>query len=132
MNTMIFVLFRISVLLVLNYLLIYGSKYIDTLQLLEDISKISGQTISNIGLSYFIISFSVSLLTVIMVSLFKPFVEIYLLHYSRYMFYVLVSLISLSSVFIVFRVYGYSRLFVLLYVVASSIFLMLSKKFKNF
>lgn len=131
-NLMIVFLIRILFLITLNYILILQSKYIDTYQLLEDLSNLvnSGYD-NNINLSYFIICFSVSLLTNLMLTFFKPFIEIYLLHYSRYLFYLLVSLISLSSVYLVFRVYGYSRLWILIYLIFTTIFLMFSEKFRK-
>lgn len=131
-NLMIVFLIRILFLMTLNYILILQSKYIDTYQLLEDLSNLvnSGDD-NNINLSYFIICFSVSLLTNLMLTFFKPFIEIYLLHYSRYLFYLLVSLISLSSVYLVFRVYGYSRLWILIYLIFTTIFLMFSEKFRK-
>lgn len=124
--------FRVSVLIVLNYFLILNSKYIDTYQLLEDISFISNVSNTDMTLTYAIVCISVSLLTIFLVSFFKPFIEIYLLHYSRYLFYLLVSLISLSSVYIVFRVYGYSRTWMILYIFFTAAFLMFSDKLKRF
>lgn len=120
--------FRILVLIILNYILILRSKYIDTYQLFEDINRFIQLDNENINLSYYIISISVSLLTVTLIRFFKPFIEIYLLHYSRYLFYLLISLISLSSVYIVLRVYGYSRTWMVFYLFFVSVFLMFSEK----
>ena len=83
-------------------------------------------------ISYWVISFSVSIMTLFLVQIFKPFIEIYLLHYSRYLFYLLINLLSLSTIYIVFRVYGYSRLFLIIYIFISSLFLMLSRRIVNF
>ena len=120
--------FRILVLIILNYILILRSKYIDTYQLFEDINRFIQLDNVSINLSYYIISISVSLLTVTLIRFFKPFIEIYLLHYSRYLFYLLISLISLSSVYIVLRVYGYSRTWMVFYLFFVSVFLMFSEK----
>jgi len=120
--------FRILVLIILNYILILRSKYIDTYQLFEDINRFIQLDNASINLSYYIISISVSLLTVTLIRFFKPFIEIYLLHYSRYLFYLLISLISLSSVYIVLRVYGYSRTWMVFYLFFVSVFLMFSEK----
>ena len=130
-NLMIVFLIRLLFLMTFNYVLILQSKHIDTYQLLEDLSNLLNSGDDNMNLSYLIICFSVSLLTNLLLAFFKPFIEIYLLHYSRYLFYLLVSLISLSSVYIVFRVYGYSRLWIFIYLIFTTIFLMLSEKFKK-
>jgi hypothetical protein len=124
--------FRILVLIILNYILILRSKYIDTYQLFEDINRFIQLDNASINLSYYIISISVSLLTVTLIRFFKPFIEIYLLHYSRYLFYLLISLISLSSVYIVLRVYGYSRTWMVFYLFFVSVFLMFSEKIVEF
>jgi hypothetical protein len=129
---MLLTFFRVSVLIILNYFLILSSKYIDTYQLLEDISLIQSMSNADVSLTYLIVCISVSLLTTFLVSFFKPFIEIYLLHYSRYLFYLLVSLISLSSVYIIFRVYGYSRTWMILYVFFTAAFLMFSEKLNRF
>lgn len=120
--------FRILVLIILNYILIIRSKYIDTYQLIEDINRFTQLDNVSFNLPYYIISISVSLLTVILIRFFKPFIEIYLLHYSRYLFYLLISLISLSSVYIVLRVYGYSRTWMIFYLFFASVFLLISEK----
>jgi len=125
-------LFSILVLIILNYILILRSKYIDTYQLIEDINRFIQLDNASINLSYYIISISVSLLTVTLIRFFKPFIEIYLLHYSRYLFYLLISLISLSSVYIVLRVYGYSRTWMVFYLFFVSVFLKFSEKIVKF
>ena len=129
---MLLAFFRVSVLIVLNYFLILNSKYIDTYQLLEDLSMIRNMANADVSLTYFIICIGVSSLTTFLVSFFKPFIEIYLLHYSRYLFYLLVSLISLSSIYIIFRVYGYSRTWMILYIFFTAAFLMFSEKLNRF
>jgi hypothetical protein len=129
---MLLTFLRVSVLIILNYFLILSSKYIDTYQLLEDISVIPRMSNADVSLTYLIVCISVSLLTTFLVSFFKPFIEIYLLHYSRYLFYLLVSLISLSSVYIVFRIYGYSRTWMILYIFFTAAFLMFSEKLNRF
>ena len=47
--------------------------------------------------------------------IFRPFIEIYLLHFLKFNFYFLINLISISTIYIVFRIYGYSRLYLLIY-----------------
>lgn len=124
--------FRLIFLIAFNFGIFYGSPFLNTYQLLKDIDLFFNIDMSNTLISYWAISFSVSIMTLILIRIFKPFIEIYLLHYSRYLFYLLISLLSLSSIYIVFRIYGYSRLSLVIYVLISSIFLHLSVKIRNF
>jgi magnesium-transporting ATPase (P-type) len=119
-------------LFIFNYFLIISSNYIDTYQLLQDINMISNAQNTDVNTTFIIICFAVSLLTILLNLFFKPFIEIYLLHYSRYLFYLLISLISLSSVYIVFRVYGYSRFSIVIYIFFTAAFLMFSEKLSTF
>ena len=119
---------RISVLILLNYGVLYTSPYIDTLQLVKDLNLLFEINNSDLNVTYLITSFSVSAITLLLIRIFRPFIEIYLLHYSRYFFNVLVCLLGLSSVYIVLRVYGYSRVSLSLYVLVSSLFLTYSGK----
>jgi len=115
----------------LNYFVFYGSKYLDVYQLIEDISYVVEIDPENKSIPYFIISLSVSLLTLVTIQIFRPFIEIYLLHYTKYFFYFLVSLISISSIFIIYRIYGYSRLSLLVYLIFSSLALFFSERLVN-
>ena len=119
-------------LFIFNYFLIISSNYVDTYQLLQDINMISNAQNTDVNTTFIIICFAVSLLTILLNLFFKPFIEIYLLHYSRYLFYLLISLISLSSVYIVFRVYGYSRFSIVIYIFFTAAFLMFSEKLSTF
>ncbi len=125
-------LFRLVFLVSFNFGIFYGSPYLNTYQLLKDINLFFNIDMDKIIVSYWVISFSVSIMTLILVKIFKPFIEIYLLHYSRYLFYLLISLLSLSTIYIVFRVYGYSRLFLIIYIFISSLFLLFSAKVANY
>ncbi len=125
-------LFRIIILVSLNFGIFYNSPYLNTYQLLKDINLFFEINMDEKIISYWVISFSVSIMTLFLVQIFKPFIEIYLLHYSRYLFYILINLLSLSTIYIVFRVYGYSRLFLIIYIFISSLFLMLSRRIVNF
>ncbi len=125
-------LFRITILSALNYFVIFTSPSIDTYQLLEDLDYFFRLTNLDIVITYWIASISVSCITMLLIRIFKPFIEIYLLHYSKYFFYVLVSLLGLSSVYIVLRVYGYSRLSIIIYILISSIFLNYSGRIISF
>ncbi len=121
-------LFRFVGLFILNFFTINQSVSIDTQQLLEDLRPIIDLSESEVIFTYYLICLTVSLVTLVLIHTFKPFIEIYLLHYFRFSFYILVNLISLSSVYIIFRVYGYSRLYLSIYVLTSSVFLVLSKR----
>ncbi len=121
-------LFRFVGLFILNFFTINQSVSIDTQQLLEDLRPIIDLSESEVIFTYYLIYLTVSLVTLVLIHTFKPFIEIYLLHYFRFSFYILVNLISLSSVYIIFRVYGYSRLYLSIYVLTSSVFLVLSKR----
>jgi len=125
-------LFRIIILVGLNFGIFYNSPYLNTYQLLKDMNLFFDINMDEKIISYWVISFSVSIMTLFLVQIFKPFIEIYLLHYSRYLFYLLINLLSLSTIYIVFRVYGYSRLFLVIYIFISSLFLMLSRRIANF
>ena len=124
---MILFIFRLFALIGLNYLIFLGSNSVDTYQFIEDI-KILFNIDTSVQVTYWIVSIFVSILTLLLIRVFKPFIEVYLLFYSRYFFYILISLISLSSVYIICRVYGYSRLYLIIYVFISSTFLLFSGK----
>ena len=128
---MILFFFRLIFLVAFNFGIFYTSPFLNTDQLIKDINIIFHIDMNGVVISYWVISFSVSVMTLILVMIFKPFIEIYLLHYSRYLFYLLVSLLSLSSIYIVFRIYGYSRFSLVIYVLISSIFLHLSVIISN-
>ena len=128
---MLFFIFRVTVLFVLNLLVINRSKNINSQQLLVDLRPIIDLTESEIFVTFVLISLSVSLITLFLIKIFQPFIEIYLLYYLRFIFYILINLLSLSSVYLVLRVYGYSRFFVILYLIGSSTFLLFSDRLKN-
>jgi len=127
---MIFII-RFFVLSILNYGILLTSPYIDTLQLVKDLAYLFDINNSDVNVTFVITSLSVSGITLLLIRIFKPFIEIYLLHYSRYFFNVLVCLLGLSSVYIILRVYGYSRVSLILYVFASSLFLTYSRNILN-
>ncbi len=126
---MLLILLRVIGLFSLNMITIRGSfPSYDSEQLIDDIRPIISLSEDDIAITYYLVSFSVAFYTLILLRIFKPFIEIYLLHYLEISFYLLISLLSISTVYIVLRVYGYSRLYLLLYLVSSSIFLLYSKK----
>lgn len=124
-------IFRFFSLIATNYLVIYLSSDIDLDQLVKDFELINIELSSNSYLLSLFICISITFLTLFLIFLFRPFIEIYLLYYLKFTFYFLVNLLSLSSVYIVFRIYGYSRLNLLIYLFLSSSILIISDKIKN-
>ncbi len=121
-------LFRFIILILCNHLVIFNSKDVNVEQLIKDlqfITKIQDFTLPGI---YFFITLSVAMLTLLMVYFLKPFIEVYLMYYLRFSFYFLINLVSVSTVYIVYRIYGYSRLFLLIYLFLSSLVMYLSDK----
>ena len=105
---------------ILNYFVIYQSNDIDIEQLYKDFESIGfSENLSNQTL-YLFISFSVAVLTLILIYFFKPFTEMFLVHFLKINFYFLINLVSLSSIYIVYRIYGYSRMYLLIYLIVSS------------
>ena len=111
---------KFSVISISSYLAIQNSEFIDVGQLIADIERF--YTFKNLQLSYiyFLISILISCLTLYLMYFLKPFIEIYLLYYFRFSFYFLINLLSISTVFIILRIYGYSRLNLLIYLIFSS------------
>ena len=106
-----------------NYLVIVLSNNINVYQLFIDLNSIRIMNKYNEIVLYIIISISVSLLTLFLIYFFRPFIEIYLLHFLKFNFYFLFNLLSISTIYIVFRIYGYSRLYLLIYLLLSSLIL---------
>jgi hypothetical protein len=115
----------------LNYLLVIFSKDIDVEQLLKDFDSIGFVIESNSGFISLFISVSASVLTLSLIYFFKPFNEMFLVHHQKLSFYFLINLVSLSSIYIVFRIYGYSRLYLLFYLLITSIIFYLLDKILN-
>ncbi len=121
-------IFNIFILTGLNFLIFTNSESIDIDQVYLDFKNLGIDTeLTNLQM-YLFIGISVSLLTIFLILFFKPFIEIYLLHYLRYSFYFLINLLSISSVFITLRVYGYSRLYLIMYLLITSFIFILSDK----
>ena len=125
---MIKTIFRISGLVIFNYLVIINSKDIDIVQLMDDIYRFTSFSDINIVLVYLLISFSVSLLAITLLYFFRIFSEIYLTHYLKVNYYFLINLVSISTVYLVYRVYGYSRFSIILYLLFSVVLLYISDK----
>ncbi len=124
-------IFRFFSLTATNYLVIYLSTDIDLDQLVKDFELFNIELSSNSYLLSLFICISITILTLFLIFLFRPFIEIYLLYYLKFTFYFLVNLLSLSSVYIVFRIYGYSRLNLLIYLFLSSAILIISDRIRN-
>lgn len=120
---------RLVILLLLNYLVIFGSTALDVEQLFKDLYRFTPFQTINIETIHFLISFVVSSMTLFLIYFFKPFIEMYLTHYLKYNFYFLINLLSLSTVYIVFRIYGYSRFHLLIYLFLSTIALNILDKY---
>ena len=119
---------KFSVLSLLNFLVVILSIDIDIEQPLKDLERINLFP-PNENTVYLMICIAVPLLTISLIRFFRPFIEMYLTHYLKYNFYLLINLLSLSTVYIIFRIYGYSRLYLLLYLITSTVFLNLSDKY---
>ena len=121
---------KIFILAILNMLVFKLSTEIDIEQVLKDIKFLNLKSDLNPTYIFTSVSIFISLTTLSMVRFFKPFIDIYLMYYLRINFYFLTSLLSLSIVYIVLRIYGYSRFYLLIYLIASSICLHLFEKYK--
>ena len=122
-------IFNIVVLTGLNFIIFINSESIDINQIYYDFDNVGINSELTSDQMFLFISVSVSTLTILLIMFFKPFIEIYLLHYLRYSFYFLINLLSISSVFITLRVYGYSRLYLIMYLLVSFIFIFSDKNY---
>ena len=123
---------RFSALIFFNYLVIFNSDNINVEQLVKDLKIIFKNQDFDIAVIYLFITISVSALTLMVIYFLNPFIEVYLMYYLRYSFYFLINLVSVSTIYIVYRIYGYSRLFLLIYLFLSSLIMYLSDKKINF
>ena len=112
----------------LNYLNIIFSKDLDVEQFKKDLDFFGFSFTNDSFIIYIIISISVLMLTLILLFVFKPFIEIYLLHLYKVSFYFLINLLSISTIYIVYRVYGYSRFNFLIYLIFSTFVLLIAEK----
>ena len=119
---------RFSALIFFNYLVIFNSDNINVEQLVKDLKLIFKNQDFDIAVIYLFITVSVSALTLMVIYFLNPFIEVYLMYYLRYSFYFLINLVSVSTIYIVYRIYGYSRLFLLIYLFLSSLIMYLSDK----
>lgn len=121
---------KIFILSSLNLFVFELSIEIDIEQLLKDIKFINIEAPIDDFYIFISVSILISIITLSMMRFFKPFIDVYLMYYLRINFYLLICLLSLSTVYIVLRIYGYSRLYLLIYLVTSSACLHLFEKYK--
>ena len=114
------VFLKLFIFFILNYLFILFSLDIDFEQFKNDLIFLGFTEVAN-NISIFIVAFTVSVSSLLLTRIFKPFMDLYILHYFKFSFYVAINFLSISSVYILFRIYGYSRLFLLLYLMLISI-----------
>ena len=119
---------KLLTLISFNYLVLLSSKFIDVDQLFNDLDFININGSFSYEILFLFISFSISSFTLHLIYFFQPFSEIYLLHYLKLSYYFLVNLLSLSTVYLTFRIYGYSRLSIIIYLFGSSLFLLFIEK----
>jgi hypothetical protein len=122
---------RLILITLFAYFVFDYSVAIDVEQFYKDLKRFNLNINPNLNQTYIFISLVIAFITLFFIYIFRPFVEIYLLHFLKYNFYFLINLISISTIFIIFRIYGYSRLALLVYLVFSTTSLYLSDKIKN-
>ncbi len=107
----------------LNILVLLESTRVDVEQLMDDLSFISVVNVYDKNLMILSISLLVTLLTSMLLLFFKPFIEVYLMYYYKLSFYFLINLLSVSTIYLITRVYGYSRLYIIFYLILASLFM---------
>ena len=122
---------RLILITLFAYFVFDYSVAIDVEQFYKDLKRFNLNRDHSLNKTYIFISLVIAFITLFFIYIFRPFVEIYLLHFLKYNFYFLINLISISTIFIIFRIYGYSRLALLVYLVFSTTSLYLSDKIKN-
>ena len=116
---------------ILNYLLIFSSTDIDIEQFEKDLNIVFNSNQFSEMTIFVIISICVVILTFIVKQIFNPFVEIFLMRYYKFSFYFLINILSVSATYIVLRVYGYSRLNLIIYLFLALFFLKFTKELKE-
>ena len=116
-------IFKIFVIFISSYLCVFLSPKVNIEQLLfDDLRFFSIIDPYNVAHGFIFVSIMVTFLTILINRIFKPFIEIYLMYYFKFSFYLITNFFSISAIFILLRVYGYSRLYVLLYILTLSTF----------
>ena len=130
MKTMNKALIRTLTLSILNFYTLKLSLFIDVDQFKRDIDIFYVFQNVSYDIIFILISISVAFLTVVLTLFFKPFIEVYLIFHLKISFYFFINLVSISTIYLAFRVYGYSRLMILIYLLISTFLLILSDKIK--
>ena len=123
-------LIRILTISILNFYTLKLSLFIDVDQFKRDIDIFYVFQNVSYDIIFILISISVAFLTVVLTLFFKPFIEVYLIFHLKISFYFFINLVSISTIYLAFRVYGYSRLMILIYLLISTFFLIVSDKIK--
>ncbi len=123
-------LIRILTISILNFYTLELSLFIDVDQFKRDIDIFYVFQNVSYDIVFILISISVAFLTVVLTLFFKPFIEVYLIFHLKISFYFFINLVSISTIYLAFRVYGYSRLMILIYLLISTFFLIVSDKIK--
>tara|TARA_A100001011_G_scaffold356830_1_gene401183 strand:- start:433 stop:834 length:402 start_codon:yes stop_codon:yes gene_type:complete len=105
----------------LNFLLLFISRDIDIEQFLKDLDFVLDISEIEDNLIFLVISSFVVFTTFVIKQMLRPFVEIFIDYYFKFGFYFLINILSISATYIVLRVYGYSRLNLLIYLIVSSL-----------
>ena len=121
-------LLRLFLLSLLNFSVLFFSDNANVYQFYKDLNSINLINKFNENTIYIVISFLVPVLTMFLIYFFRPFIEIYLLHFLKFNFYFLINLLSISTIYIVLRIYGYDRLNLLLYLLMASALLYKTEK----
>ena len=122
---------RFVTLTALNYTVFFKSPLINAQQFISELSSIPVLRNLDQNSVYIFISVIISLVTLWFLYFFKPFIEVYLMYYLKFNFYFIINFVSLSSIYIAFRIYGYSRLYLLIYLFFASFFMLLSDRLKT-
>ena len=101
---------RLILITLFAYFVFDYSVAIDVEQFYKDLKRFNLNIDPSLNQTYIFISLVIAFITLFFIYIFRPFVEIYLLHFLKYNFYFLINLISISTIFIIFRIYVYSIL----------------------
>ena len=116
-------IFKYFIIFIFNVLILLESTRVDVEQLMDDLSFISVVNVYDKNLMILSISLLVTLLTSMLLLFFKPFIEVYLMYYYKLSFFFLINLLSVSTIYLITRVYGYSRLYIIFYLILASLFM---------
>jgi len=123
-------LIRATIIFILNYILIIQSVNIDISQVIDDLGSIVFIRNYKYNSTFIItlICLTSTMITLLLILFFKPFMEVYLLFYMKINFYFFITLLSLATTYLIFRIYGYSRLLIIVYLLFTSAVLLVSDK----